>query len=235
MPDNSTLLRNNLAAVSDRIASAAEKSLRKPEEILLVGVTKYVDPEITRQFVQAGCVDLGESRPQVLWPKAENLSGLNVRWHQIGHLQRNKLRKTQPLISLIHSVDTIRLLEAINRLQGELSPGDPQEILLEVNTSGDDAKHGFSEGTIREALDMASDLANIRVRGLMCMAGLGTSVDEARQDFAKLRLLRDSLAEEYPGLDLSELSMGMSADFEAAIAEGATIVRVGSLLFEGVR
>ena len=212
-----------------------DRSNRKPEDVCLLGVTKYVDAEITRQFVMAGCQDLGESRPQALWPKAESLVDLDVRWHQIGHLQRNKLRKTQPLISLIHSVDSIRLLDAINQLQGEISPDNPQEILLEVNTSGDDAKHGFSAEAIREAVDTVSDRANVRLRGLMCMAGLGTSVDEARQDFAKLRALRDSLADEYPALDLSELSMGMSSDFEAAIAEGATIVRVGSVLFEGVR
>jgi len=235
MPDYSTLLTNNLAAVRDRIATAAEQSHRKPEDICLVGVTKYVDAEVTRQFVQAGCMDLGESRPQALWPKAESLSDLEVRWHQIGHLQRNKLRKTQPLISLIHSVDSIRLLHSINELQEEISPEQPQDILLEINTSGDSAKHGFSPDAIREAIDAVSERSNVVLRGLMCMAGLGTSVAEARQDFARLRTLRDSLADEYSQLDFSELSMGMSSDFEAAIAEGATLVRVGSVLFEGIR
>jgi uncharacterized pyridoxal phosphate-containing UPF0001 family protein len=188
MQDQQQILRDNLSQVRDRIADAASRANRDPGDVTLVGVTKYVDASVTRDFVLAGCHDLGESRPQVLWPKHEELSDLEIRWHQIGHLQRNKLRKTQPIVSLIHSVDTIRLLEAIDRLQG-----------------------------------------------LMCMAGLGTTAEAARQDFAQLRTLRDQLAEEYPSFDFNELSMGMSADFEEAIAEGATIVRVGSSLFQGVR
>ena len=105
---------------------AASKVGRDPEEIRLVGVTKYVDLETTRDFVEVGCSQLGESRPQTLWPKAEALRDLQIEWHQIGHLQRNKLRKTQPIVSLIHSVDSIRLLEAINNLQNELSPEKPK-------------------------------------------------------------------------------------------------------------
>ncbi len=235
MQDQQQILRDNLSQVRDRIADAASRANRDPGDVTLVGVTKYVDASVTRDFVLAGCHDLGESRPQVLWPKHEELSDLEIRWHQIGHLQRNKLRKTQPIVSLIHSVDTIRLLEAIDRLQAELDPNSPQDILLEVNTSGDEAKHGFSSANVRAGVDAVAECPNVRLRGLMCMAGLGTTAEAARQDFAQLRTLRDQLAEEYPSFDFNELSMGMSADFEEAIAEGATIVRVGSSLFQGVR
>ena len=228
------ILRSNYQAVCERIQAAADAAHRSADEITLVGVTKYVDVETTRDFVAAGCSDLGESRPQVLWPKAEALAELPVRWHQIGHLQRNKLRKTQPLVSLIHSVDSIRLLQAIDTLQAEIAPDEPQEILLEVNTSGDEAKHGFTPSNVNLGVDAVLECNNVRLRGLMCMAGLGTSPLEARRDFAKLRELRDRLRESYPNVELTDLSMGMSGDFEEAIAEGATLIRVGSVLFEGV-
>lgn len=234
MQTRQEILRTNYDAVCERIQAAANAAHRSEDEITLVGVTKYVDIETTRDFVAAGCSDLGESRPQVLWPKAEALTDLPVRWHQIGHLQRNKLRKTQPLVSLIHSVDSIRLLQAIDNLQGELAPDSPQDILLEVNTSGDEAKHGFTPANVNLGVDAALECTNVRVRGLMCMAGLGTAPLEARRDFAKLRELRDRLQQTYAEVELTELSMGMSGDFEEAIAEGATLVRVGSVLFEGV-
>lgn len=235
MQDRQQIIRDNLASIQDRIANAADRAHRKPSDVCLVGVTKYVDEQATRDLVEAGCRELGESRPQVLWPKAEALSGLDIRWHQIGHLQRNKLRKTLPLVSLVHSVDSLRLLESINTLQGELDPGNPKCILLEVNTSGDSAKHGFEVSEVKQAVEAAAGCANVKLQGLMCMAGLGTTPAEAVQDFAKLRQLRDDLASEYSGLDFSELSMGMSADFEQAIGEGATLVRIGSVLFQGLR
>lgn len=227
-------LSKNVAHVRGRIRAAAEKAGRDASSVRLVAVTKYVDADITRDLVAAGCEDLGESRPQTLWPKADALADLPIRWHQIGHLQRNKLRRTLPHISLVHSVDSLRLLDAIDSLQAELDPDATQSILLEVNTSGDTAKHGFRDEELDEAMESVSGKEHVKLKGLMCMAGLGTSPVEAGRDFAKLREIRDRLQAQYSAFDLRELSMGMSSDYEAAIAEGATLVRVGSRLFEGI-
>jgi hypothetical protein len=150
----------------------------------------------------------------------------------IGHLQRNKARRTLPLIRLLHSGDSLRLLAAVQELT---PPGSPLDVLLEVNVSGDPTKHGFGPAELEPALPQIAAWPNLRVRGLMCLAAWGTTPDEARRDFAALRRLRDRLAAvSPPGLQWRELSMGMSGDFEAAIEEGATLVRVGSALFEGV-
>ena len=234
MEDRRQQLSKNLEAVQERIGLAADKANRQRSEVCLVAVTKYVDAEVTRDLVQAGCLDLGESRPQQLWSKAEALADLDLRWHQIGHLQRNKLRRTLPLVSLIHSVDSERLLNAIDDTQAELDPGAPIPILLEVNTSGDKAKHGFGADGVRRAVELSASKQNIRLRGLMCMAGFETTPEQARREFDTLRAMRDQLQDEFPNADLSELSMGMSGDFEVAIAAGATLVRVGSLLFDGI-
>lgn len=233
MTDRVSQVRKNVEAVHSRIAHAAHRTNRDPDEIRLIAVSKYVDAEATRDLVAAGCRILGESRPQALWDKADALSDLDVRWHQIGHLQRNKLRRTLPLVSMVHSVDSIRLLNAIDEVQAGLHPNRPMPILLEVNTSGDSAKHGFAADQAAEAVESAASKAHLDLRGLMCMAGLGTTPEEARRDFAALRLLRDELESRYPDQSLHELSMGMSSDFETAIEEGATMVRVGSLLFRG--
>lgn len=227
-------LRGNRAAILERVAAAATQAQRDPTTVKLVGVTKYVDAEVTRDLIAAGCVDCGENRPQAFWAKAEALQDLPVRWHQIGHLQRNKLKRTLPHTHLVHSVDSTRLLEAIDNMQVQQASGQPQAILLEVNVSGDQAKHGFTPDAIDQAVARALELEGVSLQGLMCMAGWGTSPDEARRDFAKLRKIREKLSEHYPADSLREMSMGMSGDFEQAIAEGATLVRVGSALFEGV-
>ncbi len=217
-----------------RIAAAAGASGRAPEEVTLVAVTKYVGIEETKALIEAGCLDLGESRPQELWRKAEHIADPRVRWHLVGHLQRNKARRTLPLTFLVHSVDSLRLLAAIDEESRALDRST--SMLLEVNVSGDAAKHGFSPDEMPEVVRQLSDFTHIVVRGLMTMASREGDLEVARRDFARLRALRDELQEISPeGIVLSELSMGMSGDFEAAIAEGATIVRVGSALFEGLQ
>ncbi len=226
-------IAENLAAVRQRIAAAAVRSGRGPEDVVLVAVTKYVGVELTEALIDAGATVLGESRPQLLWPKAEELAGHPVRWHLIGQLQRNKIRRTLPLVDMIHSGESVRQLEAIDRIAGELAIRP--RMLLEVNTSGDAAKHGFSPNELADSLSVLATFSNLTVCGLMCMAGLETDAEGARQDFAALRRLRDGLRGRCPdGMSLDELSMGMSGDYEVAIEEGATIVRVGSALFEGV-
>jgi pyridoxal phosphate enzyme (YggS family) len=201
---------------------------------MLVGVTKYVEPPLARMLVEAGLNTLGESRPQELWSKADALADLAVSWHLIGHLQRNKVRRTLPLWPVIHSADSLRLLEEISREAEALAR--PANVLLEVNVSGDHSKHGFQPAEIEPILSPIAKLPGVNVLGLMTMASLAGGADRAKRDFAALRELRDDLAKNCPEkIVLRELSMGMSGDFEVAIEEGATIVRVGSALFEGIR
>ncbi len=233
MSDLIRQVAQNLARVRERIAQAAAKSGRTLGEITLVAVTKYVGEAQTRAVFEAGCDVLGESRPQQFWPKAEALSDLPIHWHMIGHLQRNKVRRTLPLVEIIHSANSPRLIETIDRVAGELSLRVP--ILLEVNVSGEVAKHGFESDAVGIYLEDLAQFEHVDVRGLMCMAGLAGGPDDARRDFARLRELREHLKTICPeGIGLGELSMGMSGDYEAAIEEGATMVRVGSALFEGV-
>ncbi len=229
----SEIIAANVAAVRGRMADAAACAGTDPRRITLVAVTKYVGPAEARAVFEAGCTVLGESRPQQFWPKAEALTDLPIEWHMIGHLQRNKIRRTVPIVKMIQSVDNIRLMESIDRIAGELSLQMP--ILLEVNASGEAKKHGFPPASLRPLMGELGRLANVKIQGLMCMASLAGGVDSARRDFSALRELRDGLAGDCPeGVKLTELSMGMSRDYEAAIAEGATIVRVGSALYDGI-
>lgn len=225
-------LRANLAAVRARMAAACDRAGRSMDSVRLVAVVKYVDVETARLVVEAGCPDLGESRPQELWRKAAQLADLDVRWHLIGHLQRNKVARTAPLTTLLHSGDSLRLLQAL----GESAAAEaPRDALAEINVSGDAAKHGFSPDEFPRHLEALGGISGLRVRGLMAMAGRAGGLNVARRDFARLRTLRDAWRPLCPpNVTLDELSMGMSGDFEAAIEEGSTIVRVGSLLYEGM-
>ena len=233
MSDLVRRIADNLARVRQRIADRAARSGRSADEIALVAVTKYVGEAEVRALVEAGCTVLGESRPQQLWPKAETLRDLPIRWHMVGHLQRNKARRTLPLVEMVHSADTPQLVETIDRIAGEL--GRPMPILLEINVSGESAKHGFAPGDVEPLLAQLPGYANVKVRGLMCMAGFHGSPEAARRDFAALRELRDRLRPNCPeAVPLEDLSMGMSGDYEVAIEEGATIVRIGSAWYEGV-
>lgn len=233
MSNMSERIADNLREVQQRIEAAAVRSGRRGEDVRLVAVTKYVGLAEIRAVVAAGCSDLGESRPQQLWQRAEELADLPIRWHFIGHLQRNKVRRTLALAAMIQSVDSTRLAEAVDQGAGELALRVP--VLLEVNTSGETAKGGFAPGEIEAELGRLAEIRHLEIRGLMCMAALEGGLDEARRNFADLRALRDRLRVNCPAhISLDELSMGMSGDYEVAIEEGATIVRVGSALFEGI-
>jgi PLP dependent protein len=227
--------RDNLDAVRDRIATACRAAGRPIDTVTLVGVTKYVDADVADVLVGAGCIDLAESRPQRLWEKAAALADASPapRWHLVGHLQRNKVRRTLPVVSLVHTVDSPRLLAT---LEAEAAlAGRHCDILVEVNLSDDPGRSGVAEGDAAGLVAAAASATHVRLRGLMGMASHpdGATAD-ARRDFARLRELRDRLAREAPPGMLTELSMGMSGDFEAAILEGSTIVRVGSALFEAL-
>jgi pyridoxal phosphate enzyme (YggS family) len=233
-------IAENLARVRERISAVAASAGRRADEITLVGVTKYVGPHEAAELAAAGCTDLGESRPQELWNKAESLqqAGLSppVRWHLIGHLQRNKVRRTLPLVQLIHSVDSERLLMALHEAAADLKTVvAPIDVLLEVNTSGEAAKHGLAPDAVEPLVASGAQYPRVAIRGLMTMAALEGGENIAAQNFAALRELRDRLTRVAPdGVTLDELSMGMSGDFEVAIREGSTIVRVGSLLWENL-
>ncbi len=226
-------LQDNLAIVRRRIADAAARSGRVASDIKLVAVTKYVGPELARALVEAGCVDLGESRPQELWRKAEAVDDPSVRWHLIGHLQRNKVKRTLPLLTWFHACDSRRLFAEVE--QHSARQQCVTSVLVEVNISADSAKHGFAPSEVAALLEEIAPLEHVRVRGLMAMASLAGDQAAARADFAHLRQLRDDLRGSCPdAISLDELSMGMSRDFELAIEEGATMVRVGSALYEGL-
>lgn len=226
-------LWENVARIRAAIAEAAAPTGRAVDEIGLVAATKYVDTAMTRQVAEAGLLDLGESRPQEIWSKAPELTDLQVRWHLIGHLQRNKVRRTLPFVQLIHSVDSLRLLEELQVECARISR--VQNILLEVNISGDAAKTGFAPNEMEATINAAAACDHLQVQGLMSMAGLDTDAITSRKQFAAVRELRDSLAGNAPAnVSLRELSMGMSGDFREAIAEGSTIVRIGSSIFEGL-
>jgi pyridoxal phosphate enzyme (YggS family) len=230
---NAERLNHNLEAVLGRIALAARRAGRDPASVRLVAVTKKSPPEWIRPLVAQGACDLGENYPQELWRKREVLIDLagSIRWHLIGHLQSNKVKKTLPLVAMVHSVDSLGLLRAINELAAQLPAAPP--VCLEVNTSGEPSKHGWTPDQIVSDAPAIADCRAVPIVGLMTMAPFGTTADAARPSFVSLRALRDTLGRE-TGLPLPELSMGMSNDFEAAILEGATLVRVGSAIFEGV-
>jgi pyridoxal phosphate enzyme (YggS family) len=226
-----SVFKQKVDRVLAEISAACLAAGRAPDEVKLIAVSKYVGATEIRQLYQAGCRDFGESRPQALWEKAEALSDLQINWHFIGHLQRNKLRRTLPLIDLLHSGDSLRLLRAVSEFGVETDREFP--VLLEVNVSGDASKHGFAADELRIAIPEIAALPNLKVKGLMGMSSLAGGLPQAAIDFETLYLLRERLRQIAPeNLELSELSMGMSDDFRAAISHGATMVRIGSALTE---
>ncbi len=227
--DFRAVIADRIAGVHFRIYDAARRAGRDPAEVTLVAVTKTVAPAVAAVAFEIGAADLGESRPQELWKKAAALPA--VRWHLIGHLQRNKLDRTVPLVALIHSVDSERLLAALDDFGRKR--GAPVRVLLEVNCSREDAKGGFRPEELPALADTLPSRSGVDVRGLMTMAAYADDPEAARPTFAELRQLRDRLRTT-TGLPLPDLSMGMSGDFEVGVEEGATFVRVGSTLFEGL-
>jgi pyridoxal phosphate enzyme (YggS family) len=223
-------LRRRLALVEERILAACERAGRPRGDVTLVAVTKTVGPELAALLPGLGVHDLGENRPQELWRKASTVRA-GVRWHLIGHLQRNKVERTVPLVHLIHSVDSQRLLEALDQEAGKRGPAP--EVLLEINASHEANKHGFAPEEVPELASRLAALKHVRVAGLMTMAAYEDDPERCRPTFAALRQLGDRLrAHVGPPHRLRDLSMGMSNDFEVAIEEGATLVRIGSALFD---
>ena len=227
--ETAAILKRDLQAVRKRIAAACRRSGRDPAEVTLVAVTKYVDFSIAQTLVDLGQRDLAESRPQELWKKAAEVSG-DVRWHLVGHLQSNKIRRTLPVVSMIQSIDRWELADEISR--EAMKQGAVVRCLLEVKLTDEAAKHGFERHELRSRWMELLQLPGITIEGLMGMAALDAGEEGCRSAFRSLRDLRDIL--KTPDHSLPNLSMGMSGDFEIAIEEGATHVRIGSALFEGL-
>ena len=231
--DTVKIIESNLAEVRERIRTSAQASGRTAADVTLVAVCKYFGSEVTRDVIAAGCRDIGENRPQVLWSKASDLTAIDVRFHQIGHLQRNKVRRTISCIDLLHAGDSLRLISSVSA--ESVKQGIVSRVLIEVNVSGDENKHGFCPTELESVLQEVAVLPNIDVQGMMAMAGLESDASESQREFAKLRELQESLSACCPkNVSLNHLSMGMTRDYELAIQEGATIVRIGNALFEGI-
>lgn len=217
----------NLEAVRDRISAAARRAGRDPASVRLVAVSKTHPADAVIGAVAAGQRVFGESRVQESREKIPACPA-GLEWHFIGHLQKNKVRQALPLFSFFHSIDSTGLAQAIDRIAGET--GKAVEGLIEVNVSGEQTKHGFTPDSLRTDFLSLAKLPGLRIRGLMTMAPYSENPEEARPFFRALRALRDELQNSH-GLALPELSMGMSGDYEPAIEEGATLVRVGSSIF----
>jgi pyridoxal phosphate enzyme (YggS family) len=224
----------NVREIRRRIDQSAIKSGRTGNDVRLIVVTKYADVGggIIEEFLAAGCHELGEARPQQLLQKAEHYTTVPIRWHLIGSLQRNKIRKILPVTTLIHSLDSLRLAEAIDRIADE-EQLSPIHCLLEVALSQDTEKHGIEPEHVLPILDAMGTYKKIIIDGLMGMAGLESDDLQTHREFELLRNTAESARHRKlpPNVPLLELSMGMSEDFEIAIEEGATLVRIGSVLY----
>ena len=220
----------NLSEVRDRIAAAATRSQRPTAAVRLVTVTKTVSPEMIRWLAEAGQKDIGESRPQQLRDRAAALADCGIAWHMIGHLQRNKLKYVVPTAAMIHSVDSPALAEEISKRAQ--AAGSRAACLIEVNVSGEASKSGVAPADAPALASAVAAMPGIDLAGLMTMAPLADDPEAVRPVFATLRQLRDRINREaHLPRPLAELSMGMTQDYEVAIEEGATIVRVGTALF----
>jgi pyridoxal phosphate enzyme (YggS family) len=226
------LLQARLEHVERRLDAACRRAGRGRGEVTLVAVTKTVHVAVAAALHELGITDLGENRPQELWRKAAALPE-TIRWHLIGHLQRNKVEQTVPLVEMIHSVDSLRLLAALEQAAGRRQR--PLPVLLEVNVSREASKHGFAVEEVHGLAAHINGLEHVHLRGLMTMAAFEEDPERCRPTFAALRQLRDRLRGQLrlPHV-LEHLSMGMSNDFEVAVEEGATLVRLGTVLFEGL-
>jgi pyridoxal phosphate enzyme (YggS family) len=228
-------ISQNIAWVRERMAAAALHAGRRPEEIALMAVTKTFPPELIREAYGAGLRLFGENRVQEFAAKAETLRDLrDAEWHMIGHLQANKAAKAVALFSSVDSVDSLRLAQRLNAAAQQIGKKIP--VLIEINIGGEQAKSGVAPGSreLEEILQAAPELDHLEIHGLMTVPPFTDDPEGARAYFRRLRELQGEIAaRELPGVDMGMLSMGMSHDFEIAIEEGSTCVRVGTSIFGG--
>ena len=239
-------LAERLDEVREKIATACAKAGRETSEVTLIAVTKTAAPEQIREVLQLGVGDLGESRVQVLTQRAAQINeffhrqqksgelGLppKLRWHMIGHLQRNKVKQVLPLVDLIHSVDSLRLAEELDTAAGKF--GKRASVMLQVNASEEPQKYGVAVGAAIHLAEQIDTMPHLQLVGLMTMAALTDTPDGARRAFTRTREIFEEMRwHKIGGASLRHLSMGMSNDFEQAILEGSTMVRIGTSLFGG--
>jgi len=218
---NAMTIEQNVRRIEERIAGACERAARSRDEVTLVAVTKTIDvPSIEAAF-NVGIADFGENRVQEALPKIERLECLKPRltWHMVGHLQTNKAKTAVDIFDIIHSVDSLRLAEELSRRSRRTL-----SVLIEVNVAGEETKGGFPIDEVNKAIGHIATLPNIVIDGLMTIAPWVNDAEQVRPIFRRLRQMRDALG-------LKHLSMGMTDDFEVAIEEGATLVRIGRALF----
>ena len=226
LPGNAMDIQSRYQEIKDRIARAAERSGRNPAEITLIAVTKTVTTSAVRTAFEAGIQDIGENRVQELLRKQSEADDLPIRWHFIGHLQTNKVRQVLPIATMIHSVESSRLANRIHELAADRGGVD---VLLQVNTSDEVTKFGVAPSELPELIASIRGLDHLRIRGLMTLGPLTDDIDAIRHSFRGLRRCSQVLRETVP--DAAILSMGMTSDFEIAIEEGATHVRICTALF----
>jgi hypothetical protein len=220
-------IAQNLDEIRSRIAATCSRSRRNPASVELIAVSKTFPVEAVREAHEAGQSHFGESRLQEAVPKIENLPAA-LHWHFIGRVQRNKVRRILPLFEVVHAVDSLRLARHMDEIAGEL--GLYPQVFLQVNIGAEQSKGGFETNDLQAEIDTLLALPRLEILGLMCIPPPGPDAESARPWFVALRTLRDRLAA-LTGAPLSGLSMGMSGDYEVAIEEGATHVRVGSSIF----
>jgi len=217
----------NLERVREQVAEAAAKVGRAVDEIQLIAITKTHAAERVREAIEAGQTLFGESRVQEARAKIPLLPA-SLRWHFVGHLQKNKIRHALPLFELFHSVDSLALAHEMNRIADE--DGIHPRVLLEINVSGEGSKFGFKPETVRAEMESLLALPRLSIEGLMTIPPLAENAEASREFFAQLREFRDAIEKEFD-LKLPQLSMGMTTDFTVATEEGATLVRVGTAIF----
>ena len=220
-------IAENLERVRVQIAQSAAKTGRTADDIELVAITKTHPPEKVREAVEAGQTLFGESRVQEARDKIPELPS-NLRWHFVGHLQKNKIRHALPLFELFHSVDSLVLAQEMDRIAAD--EGMHPRVLLEVNVAGEGSKFGFAPDKLREQMEALLALQRLSILGLMTIPPLADEAEVSRRYFVQLRELRDRLQTEFH-VDLPQLSMGMTQDFLIAVEEGGTLVRVGTAIF----
>jgi pyridoxal phosphate enzyme (YggS family) len=222
-------VRENLESVKERIERACSRVNRSADEITLVAVTKTVEPERIQEAVDAGVTVLGENRVQEAEPKIGAVRG-DIRWHMVGHLQRNKAKKAVEMFDMIQAVDSLKLARELDKRGGEA--GRSVDVMVEVNTSGEESKYGVPPDGALDLVGEISELPNVRLRGLMTIGAFTDDESVVRRCFGTLRGLAERVSRAgIPGAEMRYLSMGMTSDFEPAIEEGSNMVRIGTAIF----
>ncbi len=223
-------IEKNIQQVKESIRKAAESAGRNPSDIKLLAVTKTKPIEMLKEAKSCGLFEFGENRPQEIVAKFPHFQGGEIKWHLIGQLQKNKVRHIIDKVCLIHSVDSLELALEIDKRAKAI--GKVQDILLQINITGEESKSGIAKEEAQMLCRQIAELENVRIKGLMTISVLGMSYEENYSVFSQLKILADKIkALDLDGVFLEELSMGMTHDMDAAIAAGATIVRVGTAIF----